>query len=135
MAEQLGAALAVAPEDWPAIVDWSKGGVDVAFEASGTKMGLDAAISTLRPGGRLVCCGYRPGLDVSLGSVELVLGELTILGSRAGTRSDAFASLRAVEEGAIKPQISDRVLLSAVNKGLERLRKGEVLGRVVVTMS
>jgi D-arabinose 1-dehydrogenase-like Zn-dependent alcohol dehydrogenase len=135
VAEQLGAELAVAPEDWSSVVDWSKGGVDVAFEASGTKIGVNAAISSLRPGGRVVCCGYRPGLDVSLGSVELVLGELTILGSRAGSRSDALASLRAVEEGAIKPQISDRVLLSAVNTGLERLRDGSVLGRLVVMMS
>lgn len=131
-AREFGAEIAVSPESTAQITAWSEGGVDVGFESSGTRAGFETALSCLRAGGRLVCCGYRPGLVCDVDSAELVLGELTILGSRAGTRDDARAALKAVEDGTIRPQIMAVVPLAEVNHALDALRTGNTLGRLIV---
>src|SRR5487761_237536 len=66
--------------------------------------GFDALVTCLRPGGRLVCCGYKPGLDYGLDSSRLVLGVITVMGSRAGSRDEAQAALEAVEKGTVTPR-------------------------------
>jgi propanol-preferring alcohol dehydrogenase len=134
LAEQLGAEIAVSPENTHQVVEWSDGGADVGLESSGTRAGFDSTLSCLRAGARLVCCGYKPEVEYALDSAHLVLGELTILGSRAGTREDAQAALRAVERGALKPQIMEILPLEEVNQALERLRSGETLGRLVIAL-
>lgn len=133
LAREAGAELAVAPGELERVRHWAGGGADVGLEASGVAAGFEVAAAALRSGGRLVCCGYTPGVEYGLDSGRLVLEEITILGSRAGTREDARAALRAVEAGKVKPHIMLRLPLSDANQGLELLRAREVLGRVVVT--
>jgi D-arabinose 1-dehydrogenase-like Zn-dependent alcohol dehydrogenase len=132
MAMQHGAEVAADPADLAPIHTWAVDGADVGFEASGTRHGFDALVQCLRPGGRLVCCGYRPGVEYGLDSSHLVLGEITLMGSRAGSRDDARAALKAIEDGLVTPNIMERFKLEDANRALELLRKGEVLGRVVV---
>jgi D-arabinose 1-dehydrogenase-like Zn-dependent alcohol dehydrogenase len=127
-----GAELAVDPSDVSQIHAWAPDGADVGFEASGSRIGFDALVNCVRPGGRLVCCGYKPGLEYGLDSSRLVLSEITVMGSRAGTRDDAAAALKAVEAGRVTPQIMERLKLEEANRGLDMLRAGQVLGRVVV---
>lgn len=130
-----GAELAVAPGAVEDVLRWSGGeGADVGFEAAGSRQALDALVACVRPGGRLVCCGYRSGVEYGLDSTDLVLREITMLGSRNGARADAEAALRALEADALRPPVSHRLPLEAVNEGLERLRRGEVAGRVVIDM-
>jgi propanol-preferring alcohol dehydrogenase len=128
----LGAELAVRPDELQAVLQWSSGGADVGFEASGSRPGFDALVACLRPGGRVVANGYRPGTEFGLDSAKIVLGELTIMGSRAGSREDARDALAAVEQGAIRPLISHKLSLDEVNKVLDLLRSGDVLGRIVI---
>lgn len=127
-----GAEAVADPGDLAPIRAWAPNGVDVGFEASGRREGFDALVACVRPGGRLVSCGYRPGVEYGLDSSRLVLDEITVMGSRAGTRDDARAALKAIEGGVIKPQIMERLKLEDANRGLELLRSGKVLGRVVV---
>jgi propanol-preferring alcohol dehydrogenase len=127
-----GAALAVEPADIERVREWSGGGADLGLEASGTRAGFEAAAACLRPGGRLVCCGYRPGVEYGLDSGRLVLEEITVLGSRAGSRDDARAALGALEDGRVKPYIMEQLDLSDANRALDLLREGKVLGRVVI---
>jgi D-arabinose 1-dehydrogenase-like Zn-dependent alcohol dehydrogenase len=134
LALELGAELAVAPDEAGQVAEWAQGGADVGFEASGARGGLDALAASLRPGGRIVCCGYRPGQEYGLDSHQLVLGEIALLGSRNGNRADARAALQAVEAGSITPLIAERRPLEEVNEGLGQLRGGEVPGRVVILL-
>src|SRR2546427_5084753 len=131
-AMRLGAELAVAPEQLDQVLEWSPGGADVVFEASGFREGLDSAASCVTPGGRLVCCGWRPDVEYGLQSRQLVLKEVTVLGSRAGNRSDARAALRALERGDIAPIAMESVSLEDINEALARLKNGDVTGRFVV---
>jgi propanol-preferring alcohol dehydrogenase len=132
LALETGAELAAEPGDVDRVRNWADGGADVAFEASGARAGFDTAAAVLRPGGRLVCCGYKPGVEYGVDSARLVLDEITVLGSRAGSRDDARAALRAVEEGKVKPHIMEQLDLREANRALDLLRAGRVLGRVVV---
>gem|GEM_PF-6334455 len=61
-----------------------------------------------------------------------MLNEITLLGSRNGSRADARAALDAVGRGLVKPLVMEHVSLDEVNSGLELLRTGAVLGRIVV---
>jgi D-arabinose 1-dehydrogenase-like Zn-dependent alcohol dehydrogenase len=122
----------VEPADIERVREWSGGGADLGLEASGTRAGFEAAAECLRPGGRLVCCGYRPGVEYGLDSGRLVLEEITVLGSRAGSRDDARAALGALEDGTVKPYIMEQLDLSDANRALDLLREGKVLGRVVI---
>src|SRR5579859_1652210 len=134
LALEAGAELAAEPSDVDRVRSWADGGADLAFEASGTRAGFDLAAGVLRPGGRVVCCGYRPGVDYGLDSARLVLDEITVLGSRAGSRENARAALRAAEEGHVRPHIMEQLDLGEANRALDLLRAGKVLGRVVVML-
>jgi 2-desacetyl-2-hydroxyethyl bacteriochlorophyllide A dehydrogenase len=133
LALHLGAKLAVPPEQTQAVRDWAGDGVDLAFDGSGVPAGFEAALATVAPGGRVVCCGYRPGLDYGVDSGRLVLEEITLLGSRAGGRADARAALAAVEERRIAPPVMKTLPLEQVNEALDVLRSGSALGRLVIT--
>lgn len=133
LALDAGAELVVEPAEVDRVRSWADGGADVAFEASGTRAGFELAAGVLRPGGRVVCCGYKPGVEYGLDSARLVLDEITVLGSRAGSRDNARAALLAVEEGKVTPHIMERLDLREANRALDLLRAGKVLGRVVVT--
>jgi D-arabinose 1-dehydrogenase-like Zn-dependent alcohol dehydrogenase len=133
LALECGAELAVAPEDAAEIREWSGVGVDVALETSGARAGFDTAAAALRAGGRVVCCGYYPGAEYGLDSARLVLNEIDVIGSVSASLSLARDALAAVEAGDVKPPIMEVVPLDAVNDALDTLRRGGVLGRMVIT--
>ncbi|MEA2578166.1 MAG: hypothetical protein QOD78_1754, partial [Chloroflexota bacterium] len=133
LALEIGAELAVAPEATDELRAWSDVGVDVALETSGARAGFETAAAALRPGGRVVCCGYYPGTEYGLDSARLVLKEIDVLGSVSAALPLARDALHAVEAGEVTPPIMEIVPLDAVNEALETLSRGGVLGRIVVT--
>jgi D-arabinose 1-dehydrogenase-like Zn-dependent alcohol dehydrogenase len=135
LAREFGAQLGVTPAQVDEVVDWSSGGVDLALEASGAVDGLRSAARAVHPGGRVVCCGYRAGQSLGIDSPTLVLGELTLLGSRSATVEQARAALDAVEHGTVRPFIDRRVPLDEVNSALDLLGGGGVRGRIIVEPS
>lgn len=134
MGVELGADLSVHPDEIDLVIDWSSdgAGVDVALETSGHRSGFDSAVSAIGPGGRVVCNGYRPGLEYGLDSSRLVLEEIEVLGSRVASLAQARDALDAVEDGRIAPRIMKSMPLEELESALEMLRAGEVEGRLVV---
>ena len=128
-----GAEIAVAPGEVAAVSEWSDDGADMGWEASGRREGFDALVACLRPGGRVVCCGYTPGAAWEIDSMRLVLSELALIGSRAGSREDARAALAAVDSGD-RSEIAATLELDDINDALERQRAGGVGGRLVIKM-
>lgn len=131
-AAELGAELAVAPDGIEAVEQWSSGGVDLMVELSGSPAGFAAGVERVRPGGRIVLCGYAPGASFPLDSAAMVLGELSLRGTRNSSREQAAAALAAVERGQVVPAIARRLPLEAVADGLDALRAGGLGGRVVI---
>lgn len=133
-AQALGAELAVAPEAEKDLADWVAEGADVVLESSGVRAGFDAAARLVRPGGRIVCNGYKPGLEYGVDSRSLVLDELEVVGSRLGPRRFAEESLAAVERGDVVPQVSKLMPFEAVNDAFAELAAGSVDGRIVIQL-
>jgi threonine dehydrogenase-like Zn-dependent dehydrogenase len=74
--------------------DWQPRLFDVVVEATGSAVGLELAISAVRPRGTLVLKSTIAGAhQVSL--APLVINEINLIGSRCGVFSDALEALAA----------------------------------------
>lgn len=129
---ELGAELAVAPEQAGELLDWSSGGAHLGLETSGKRAGFDLAVETIAPGGRIICNGYQPKMDYGLDSTKLVLEEISVIGSRAANKAVSADALAAVERGDVKPRIMDIMPLSKAREALQMLSDGKVEGRLVI---
>ncbi len=102
--------------------------LDFVAEPETVKMGL----SMLRRGGGLALVGLAPGKPFMADSVDVVLSEKRIVGSRTSSKQDLVDVIRLVEQGKITPVVSQRYRLEEVNQALDTLRRGEAIGRIVV---
>jgi threonine dehydrogenase-like Zn-dependent dehydrogenase len=80
--------------------DWQPRLFDVVVEATGSAVGLDLAISAVRPRGTLVLKSTIAGAhQVSL--APLVINEINLIGSRCGIFSDALEALDASQVSVV----------------------------------
>lgn len=63
----------------------------------------------------------------------LVERSLSVFGSLMGNRNDALQVLHYIRSGKIKPMITE-IELSEVPDQMEKLKQGEVVGKLVVKM-
>ncbi len=94
---------------------------DAVVEATGSRGGLEAAVDFVRPGGRIVLKTTVEG-EVPVPLWRVILGEITIIGSRCGPLP---SSLKALAEGSIKvePLISGRFLLDDYEAAFAKARQ------------
>lgn len=110
------------------------GGADIILQLVPTDVRTyEQAFEALRKGGRLVLIGYPPG-KMCLPVIEWGLAEKKVIASLAFTRYDISESLRLLAQGKVKPVITVYRGLESINKALDDLRQGKVLGRPVVLM-
>ena len=111
-------------------------GADVVVETVGgnaVAAALPESISSLRLGGRLAVLGYNYGIPLAVDTADLIYGQWSILGSRASTLQDVVDVARLVEQGRIKPVVSEQYPLQQAEQALARLRENPPLGRIVLT--
>lgn len=115
------------------VEEMTRGGADVAIDATGDPSMISMACRSVRRGGRVVVLGYAFE-DFQAPSKRLLWYELDVLGSCNYKLSDLQAVIRLAGKGRItlKELVSHRLQLSDVNKGYELLERGEVL-RAIVT--
>ena len=107
-------------------------GVHAVFETVGLPETFERNLAVLRPAGRLVIIGYKPGTTFPVDPLRMLLDEVEILGSRAVTKPELQAVVRLVARGQVKPIITRRFKLEQVNEALEELRQGRIMGRAVI---
>ena len=107
------------------------GGVHVAIVTSAAKAAFDAALKCLRPAGTLSVVGVPPE-PLTFSALGLVSGEFRVMGSAVGTRDDLRATLELGASGKVRCR-TETVPLDGVNVALERMRRGALSGRVVLT--
>lgn len=106
-------------------------GADVIFELVATAPTMAASTAILARRGRLVFVGYSEDA-FTVHPIQLVVLEAQVLGSVGNTLSELEESVRLVAEGKVRTVV-DRVLpLEAYSSGLDALREGSVVGRVVL---
>lgn len=101
----------------------------VVVDFIGTTMSGSWALASLATGGRLVAMTTFPERPVPLEPRDLVMRELSVIGSRYATRSQVAEAVRLVADGAVEPIIGAITDPSGVPELHEKLRAGRVLGR------
>lgn len=136
-ARKLGASATInakqTPEVGRAVRKLTGGGADIAIEAIGNPATMQAAFSTLRPGGRLVVIGYSDH-EVALNAGRIMYREMEIRGSLGCRPVDYPRVIELVRSGRIQvsPLVTARFPLTEINSGLDTLRRGAGIRSVVV---
>jgi len=107
-------------------------GVDSVLEFVGIPQTIEKSLKCLKRGGRLVLIGYSPEAPFIVDSMDVVLSEKIIMGSRANTKQDLVETIRFLEQGKIIPVITDYYKLEEVNTALNDLRNNKILGRAII---
>lgn len=103
---------------------------DVVIESVGPAT-FDKSVRALRPGGRLVVCGGTSGASVEVNLPRLFFKQYELIGSTMGSYEEFAAVTRLVELGL--PVHVDRTYpLAEYPAALERLERGEQLGKIVL---
>lgn len=115
-------AAARLPESWD-------GKADVVVDFRGRRESLLWAVDNLDRNGRLVCLTTFKDVDFPVSPRELVIRQLSILGSRYCSRYELELAASFVASGRVKPVISRRVGVDEIASVVENLRQGTLLGR------
>lgn len=129
-ARELGADQALQPDEAAAAVA-DAGGADAVFELVGNAESMPKAMKMLGRRGRLVFIGYSSDtLDVR--PLGLVVDEQRILTSVGNTLAELEIAVDLAARGDLQTLLDSTVDLADINAALNRLRKGEVVGRLIV---
>lgn len=135
-AAELGADFLLCPERDSAleVIRQATGGAgaDIVLDTVGQAETLERDLKWLCRAGKLLLVGYSPNRTFAVPSMDMVLRGLQIIGCRASTRQDLAEVVSWVEEKKILPLVEDILPLSQVNEAYNRLRAGNVVGRIVL---
>ncbi|HVB77199.1 MAG TPA: alcohol dehydrogenase catalytic domain-containing protein [Candidatus Nitrosotalea sp.] len=114
----------------PASATWgSDGGPDVVVDFIGSPATLTWSLSSLAPGGRLLTLTTFRDVALEVSPRELVLREISVLGSRYATRSELSLAAGLVASGAVTPIVGRREGPDRVLQIHDDLAAGRLLGR------
>ncbi|MBO8164778.1 MAG: alcohol dehydrogenase AdhP [Brevibacillus sp.] len=134
LASELGADLTVngaACDPVQKIID-QIGGAHAAVSVAVTKKAFEQAYRSVRRGGTLVVVGL-PNDELPIPIFDTVLNGVAVKGSIVGTRKDMQEALDFAARGKVKAIIETQPLEN-INEVFQRMEKGQINGRVVLTM-
>lgn len=138
LAASLGAELTVdARESDPVAVLQEKiGGVHGAIVTAVATQAFEQAILMLRPAGTVAYIGLPGGkADEIRASISAITNwELSVRGSNVGTRLDLDEAVAFAANGLVRATI-EKQPLAAANDVLDRMRRGGIVGRVVLEIA
>jgi propanol-preferring alcohol dehydrogenase len=118
------------------VIELTGGGLHAAVVTATAPQAFEQAIAMTRPAGTTVFVGLPGGeadkIKVSIGAIAN--WERSIRGSNVGTRADLAEAVDFALRGLVAAQI-ETVAFDDANSAVERLRRGEVNGRLVLTMA
>lgn len=137
LAGSLGAELLVnsAETDAVASIQEKIGGTHAAVVTAVATEAFEQAILMLRPAGTVTYIGIPGGNadEMRMLISSITNGELSIRGSNVGTRQDLIEAISFAANGLVKARIS-KVRLEDINSVLDDMRKGRIVGRVVIDL-
>ncbi len=115
-----------------ALLDLTQGrGVDVAIDYVSSTATLEAGMKALARRGRLVTLGGA-GKPFNVSSLDMLLKEQEVLGSRYVTRSEILDTLDLVARREVWPLVTEVHAMEQAEALHERLERGEVTGRAAL---
>jgi D-arabinose 1-dehydrogenase-like Zn-dependent alcohol dehydrogenase len=119
------------PEISRRIIKETEGGFDEIVDFAGNEKSMAFAVSALARGGKIVVSGLMGG-NFSLPMVQWVYKRMTIEGFMVGTLAEAHELMSLARAGKIKPTPMREEPMTDVQKWIEALRAGQVVGRIVL---
>jgi len=107
-------------------------GVDTVLDLVGKNETLHSSLAVLKKGGKLVLVGYSFDQPFSIFPAVIMRGEFRIIGSRACRLRNLEEVIDLVAAKKIKPLVTETFPLEQVNEVHARLKRNEILGRVVL---
>ena len=129
-----GAALAYdpsEPEITRRILKETGGGFDEIVDFAGNEKSMAFAVSVLARGGKIVVSGLMGG-NFSLPMVQWVYKRMTIEGFMVGTLAEGHELMALARAGKIKPPPMREEPMADVQKWIDALRAGQVVGRIML---
>ncbi|MBI3044653.1 MAG: zinc-binding dehydrogenase [Betaproteobacteria bacterium] len=115
-----------------ALLDLTRGeGADVAIDYVSSTSTLEAGAKALGRHGRLVTLGGA-GQTFRVSSLDMLLKEQDLLGSRYVTRSEILETLDLVARGEVWPIVTEIRPLAEAEALHERLEQGKITGRAAL---
>ena len=108
------------------------GGADAVFDFVGEDTTISDSVAMLRPGGTYYLVGY--GGTVTLPTMQLVLGEITVVGNLIGTNTDLAELVTLAHQGKVTLH-SHRYPLEHADDAIDDLRHGRIRGRAILVPS
>lgn len=106
-------------------------GADVILELVGTAT-FESSLKSLARGGRMVIVGSHTGAELKASPQALIANEWEILGSRNVAKRELAEVIALVAAGRVKPIVTGTYPLEEAEWLHQRLRKQEIIGRVVL---
>lgn len=133
LAEAAGAALTVDPQDKESVTAFQKAskGAAAAIDFVGASSTADLGIAALRRGGIYIVVGLMGG-ETTLSTVLLVLRNICVRASYVGSLDELKELVALARSGKVAPLPTEHAPLPDVKAALERLRQGQVKGRLVL---
>jgi len=134
LARKLGAEVTIDAKTQDPVKEIQKqiGGAHGALVTAVSPIAFKQAVGMLRRGGTCVLNGLPPG-EFPVSIFDVVLNGYTIRGSIVGTRLDLEESLAFAGDGKVRATI-ETLPLESINDVFSRLKKGQVNGRVVLSL-
>ncbi len=107
--------------------------VDAVMESVGEAT-WSHSLKSLRPGGTVVVCGATSGPNPGADLNRVFFLQLSIVGSTMGTRDELAGLLTLLADTGVRPLIADVRPLADARSSFETLAKGDVFGKLVVTV-
>jgi propanol-preferring alcohol dehydrogenase len=114
------------------ITEFASVGLDAIVDLAGFGTTTAQAIETVRRGGRVVQVGMGT-LEATISTKALILKQVTLVGSAGGGKDDVAGIYDYFATGKLDPATTP-ITFDDIPDGLERLRRGEVTGRLVALM-
>ena len=101
---------------------------DCIIDFAGAGSTLRDAVNTVKLGGTIVSVGLG-SKEIGFDTASLVLKNVHIKGSLAASHEDFTTVLQLISEGHLNPRVEE-IGFASVVEGLNRLHKGQVIGRL-----
>jgi NAD+-dependent secondary alcohol dehydrogenase Adh1 len=123
-------AVTAAGQQAQQVRDLSGSGADAVFDFVGEDATIGKSVAMLRPGGTYYLVGY--GGTVTLPTMPLILGEISIVANLIGTHRD-LADLVTLAQQRKVTLHGTRYPLDAAGDAIDDLRHGRIRGRAILT--
>jgi 2-desacetyl-2-hydroxyethyl bacteriochlorophyllide A dehydrogenase len=107
-------------------------GMDLVVDNIGTRASVLEGLSLLRPGGKFLVVAYLDDA-FEVPSLPLFKTEQEIIGCRGSSKQDLEEVVRLTGSGKLTPVIGAYYPLEQIGSAVERLERGDLIGRIVLT--